>query len=55
VTTNIVINASSELLGVYNAAKQLIAQVPLNPMATGHSGTMNSDAAPLGRGGVGHR
>ena len=48
------VTASSELLSVVDRVKQLSAQMALNPVQGGHSGQMNSDAAPLGRGGVGH-
>lgn len=55
VTTNITITASSELIAVAQAAQQVVAHMALNPVATGHSGRMDSDAMPIGRGGIGHR
>lgn len=49
------VTASSTLLQIVqrveDAAKTMIAQIPLNPVAGGHTGRMDSDAAPLGRGG----
>jgi len=43
------------LAKIDNALKMATMQIPLNPVQGGHSGAMNSDAAPLGAGGIGHR
>ena len=40
------VNATSNLINAAAKADQAIAQVPLNPVAGGHSGRMDSDAAP---------
>ncbi len=57
VPVKVEVTASSELLSIINAARDVIksAQMALNPVAGGHSGRMDSDAAPLGAGGIGHR
>ena len=55
VKVDVTVNASSELISIIQGAKQVSAQMPLNPVATGHSGRMDSDAAPIGHGGIGAR
>jgi hypothetical protein len=55
VTGNFTVTASSELLRIINQNVQTSTQVPLNPVQGGHSGRMDSDAAPLGHSGIGHQ
>ena len=56
VPVSVTVTASSELISAVqdakDAAKTMRAQMSLNPVAGGHSGRMNSDAMPLGRGGI---
>jgi len=49
------VEAGSELLRIVNQALNISQQMALNPTASGHSGRMDSDAAPLGHGGIGSR
>ena len=53
VPIQVTVTASTELIRVVedakSAAKTATAQMALNPVAGGHTGRMNSDAAPLGR------
>ena len=55
VQTNVTVTASSDLISIVNAAKSVSAQMALNPVAGGHDGRMDSDAAPLARGALGRR
>ena len=41
------VNATSNLINAAAKADQAIAQIPLSPVAGGHSGRMDSDAAPV--------
>lgn len=54
ITGRFVVEAGSELLSIVNKALNISQQVALNPVATGHAGAMNSDAAPAHVGGIGH-
>ena len=49
------VEAGSELLRIVNQAVSISQQIALNPTAGRHSGRMDSDASPLGRGGIGSR
>lgn len=49
------VEAGSQLLSIVNEALQIKQTVALNPVQGGHGGRMDSDAAPLGRGGIGSR
>lgn len=55
VKSTITVTASSELIRIVEDAKSARTQMSLNPVLGGHTGRMDSDAAPVGRGGIGHR
>ena len=51
----VTVTASSELLRVIAQAEAVTTQMALNPVAMGHTGRMDSDAAPIPRGMPGRR
>ncbi len=52
IKNTITVTASSELLRIVDLARSAGTQIPLNPVMGGHTGRMDSDAAPVGRGGI---
>lgn len=54
IKVDVSVTPTSELINAIAQARQAAQTMALNPVSTGHSGRMDSDAAPLGHGGIGH-